>query len=567
MGRLSNIVEKLDGKFFREDYYNHRSRFLYLISENQISNNPHFEKIVIVPYEKIDALIQYIENRDYAHRGPLRGRDLKFNGFPEILDEFNIPIKRYPNELCIKFNDDEIINAFGLINKLVQLESYTTLLPYFDKDKKSVYFIEGSDRMGWSDNISKYLKEAFVYTEFIRLANELEKNPFIELDIIDNSPFVYFPTASLTFASRPYLSFEQRNSVHLYLHHRSNSRFKINENLDLQYYDGTEVKCKRYPNMNSIFEEKFSYPKDFNSKKIKIIEIFNSIFNDNREEVEIYYDWVKQCYCFSPDVEDFIFAKYHIQAAKSSNFCKYTSLGTLLCILNSGKMRLNSIATMNDPTETQKLFSEGCNFICENETPDDSKKMANNYYLTSFTCSSYDQFEEDLNMWRFYGDDAEGVCLVFEPLIEDHRVFEVNYDDLYSTELMKIKTFLTVLKEEGIRFCIQSYVDKLLFIKPKEFHTEKESRLIIGTMDQPEYAVYSNNIVTPYIERNLTYNKDEADSSCNTTFPLKLIRIILGPEMKNKEINKLNLESMIQSKSLFKNRVSVDISKLKCYRK
>lgn len=566
MGRLGNIIEKSDGKFFREDYYNIRSRFLYLISEDQINNNPPLEKINILPYEKINTLIQYIENRDYAHRGPLRGRDLRINGFPEIIDEFKMPIKRYPNELCITFSDDQIISASGLINKLVQLESYTALLPYFNKDKKSVYFIDGPAGIGCSDDISKYLQEANVYTDFIRMASQLKSNPYIEIDIRDNNPFVYFPTAYITFARRPYICFEQSNSITFPSLHRSKARYKLCENLDLQYFNGKEIKHNKIQDVTSIFNELFAYPEDSNDKIRKIKAIYKIIFNENIEEETVYYDWVKQCYCFGPNVEDRVFAKYPIKPAKSSYFCKYTSLGTLLCILNSGKMRLNSITTMNDPTETQKLFSEGCNFICENENPDDLKKFANNYYLTSFTSSLSDQCEEDLNMWRFYGDDAKGVCLVFESLIEDHQVFEVNYEDLDSTELMKIETFLTVLKEEGIKFSIQSYVDKYLFIKPKEFQTEKESRLIIGTIDQPEYTVYSNNIVTPYIERKLTYKKDEADSACNTTFPLKLTRIILGPEMKNKDINKLNLESMIQSKSLFRNRVSVDISKLKCYR-
>lgn len=566
MGRLGNIVEKSDGKFFREDYYNIRSRFLYLISENKISDNPHIEKIVIVPYEKIEDLIQYIENRDYAHRGPLRGRDLRINGFTEIIDEFKMPIKRYPNELCITFDDNEIINAQGLINKLVQLESYTALLPYFDKDKKSVYFIEGPARIGCSDDISKYLKEAKVYTNFIRMASELKRNPYIELDIRDkNHPFVYFPTAYITFARRPYICFEQSNSITIPSHHRSKVRFKFNENLDLQYFSGKHTDIK-YPDITSVFNKIFAYPEDGNDKIKKIKAIYKTFFNENIEEETVYYDWVKQCYCFGPDVEDRIFAKYPIKPAKSAYFCKYTSLGTLLCILNSGKMRLNSITTMNDPTETQKLFSEGCNFICEDETPDDSKKFANNYYLTSFTSSLSDKCEEDLNMWRFYGDDAKGVCLVFEPLIEDHQIFEVNYEDLDATELIRIETFLTALKEEGIRFCIQSYVDRYLFIKPKEFQTENESRLIIGTINQPEYTVYSNNIVTPYIERKLTYKKDEAESACTTTFPLKLTRIILGPEMKNKDINKINLESMIQSKSQFRFRIEIEISKLKCYR-
>lgn len=567
MERLGDIIDKEDGKCFREDYYDHRSRFLFLISKTQISDKPQIEKIDIVPYEKLETLIQYLENRDYDHRGPLRGRDLKINGFPEILEGFNMPIKRYDNEPCLTFNDNEIVNAQKLINKLVQLESYNALLPYFDNDKKRIYIIEGPGRTDMSNCIlEQHSKATTIYTEFIRLAKELENNPHIKLEIIDDNPNVFFSTAYVTFARRPYLCFNQSKSATILFNRRSQPRYRIDENLDLQDYYGPEFNSKSYPSMSSMFDEMFSYPKDFNSNKLRIIEIFNSIFNDNRDDIEVYYDWVKECYCFSRDVEDLIFAKYPIQSAKSPYFCKYTSLNTILCILNSGKMRLNSIATMNDPTETQKLYSEGCNFICDGETPDDAKKWANNYYLTSFTCSKDGKFEEDLNMWRFYGDDAKGVCLVFEPLIEDHQVFEVKYDDLRATELMKIETFMTALKDEGIRFCIQSFVEKYLFIKPKEYQTEKESRIIKATIDQPEYTVYSNNIVTPFIERTLTYNKSEVDPSCDTTFPLKLTRIILGPEMKNKDINKLNLESMIQSKRIFKNNVIVDISKLKCYR-
>lgn len=563
MGRLSNIVEKIDAKYFREDYKDLRSKSLYLISDNQICN----DLIYILPYEKIESLIQYIENRDYAHRGPLRGMDLRLNGFSEILDEFEMPIKRYPFEFCLTFKDDEIINAQKLINKLVQLESYTALLPHLNDRKYNLYILRDQFGKIRSDVINKYNKEAEIYSEFIMLANGLKHNPYIDLDISDNNPHAYLPTVLITFANRPYICFEQSNIGTLYSHNRGIPKYKITENMEFKYYNGGTVPNKTFTDVSSIFDELFSEPENSNRTKNRIIEVFESLFDKKIDETDICYDWVKGCYCLSPEMEDCIFSKYTITLSKSSYFCKYTTLSTLMNILNSGEMRLNSIVTMNDPTETQKLFSEGCNFVCDGENPDDSKKFVNNYYLTSFTCSQNDSYEEDLDMWRYYGDDACGVCLVFEPLIDNHQVFEVNYDDLNTEELVKIEIFLSSLKEEGIRFCIESYVEKYLFIKPKDYQTEKESRIIIGTIEKPEFTVYSNNIVTPYIHRKLTYNSNEVTPSCKKTFPLKLTRVILGPEMKNKEINKLNIESMIQSKSLFNEQVAVDVSKIKCYRK
>lgn len=564
MGRLGDIIEKLDGKFFREDYYYERHKYILLASFDTNNKQPDIEKIPLVPYEKIEELIEYIDTRDYAHRGPLRGIDLRLNGFSEIVDSFEMPVYRYPSEYCLAFKDDEIVNALKLINKLKQIECYHALLPYTDKRNDWVYMLYDSS---WAGNIAKYCKEAKVYSDFLNLSKKMESNPYIDLEI-DECPNLklYFHTIYLTVARRPYLIFQQKSAGTMYRHNRSKPKYKLDECLEL-YDNPHEASGKPYPSVASVFDNLFAYPDDKESKVEKILNIYYSIFNKNINAKDVYYDWVKECYCFSPDIEDRMFSKYPITRSKSAYFCKYTSLNTLICILNSGKMRMNSIATMNDPTETEKLYSEGCNFICDNENTDDLKKFANNYYLTSFTSSQSEKVEEDLNMWRFYGDDAKGVCLVFEPLIEDHEVFEVNYDDLDSKELMDIETFLQRLKnEEDINFCIQSYVDKYLFIKPKEFKIEQESRLIIATIDQPEYTVYSNNIVTPYIDRRLTYKTEETGSSCNTTFPLKLTQIILGPEMKNKEINKLNLESMIHSKPLFRNKVSVHISKLKCYR-
>lgn len=560
MGRLSNIMDKMDAKCFEEDYYNMRPKSLSLVSFDGESNDLLIKIVPLVPYEKINDLIMYIENRDYAHRGPLRGIDLRFNGFSEVVDTFEMPVQRYRFEQCMQFKNEEIINAQALIHKLTQIESYHALLPHADKKYEWIYILNNL----WRDReFDEYCKSAKIYSEFLKLADKMEStNPYVKLEFDEyRDSSIFFPAAYITFDRRPYLIFQQKNAGTRYNHQRSIPQYKLDEFLEL-YDNPREASGKQYPSVAYVFDHVFAFPADKEEKSKRIIDIYYSIFAESLDAKDIYYDWVKKCYCFNPDIEERIFANYKINQANDVPFCKYTSLKTLMNILNSGTMRLNSISTMNDPTETQKLYSEGCNFIYENEDSNESIKFANNYYLTSFSSS-----KDDLNMWRFYGDNAQGVCMVFEPLIEEHQVFDVNYDDLESESLMKIEAFLLTLNKEEIRFCLESYVDKYLFIKPKEFETENECRLVIATIDKPEFTVYpNNNIVTPYIERKLTYNSKEVNPSCKEIFPLKLTRIILGPEMKNKDINKLQLEHMIFNKPLFCGNVEVEPSTINCYR-
>lgn len=560
MGRLSNIEEKMDGKIFAEDYYRLRAKSLFLVTYDSEHGQPNMERIPLVPYEKISALIKYVEERDYAHRGPLRGLDLRLNGFSEVVESFEMPVYRYPSELCLTFKDEDIINASELINKLIQIESYHALLPHGDKKGNWVYVLNNEMSAG---NVAKYCRAAKVYSEFLKFAEEKKKS-FSYVDfVIDEwrNPMIFFPLVTITVFRRPYFIFQQKNAGSGYKHHRSRPKFKIDECLEL-YENLYEASGKPYPNVSSVFDKLFAFPEDRDGKINKIIEIYDSLFNEKIDAEDIYYDWVKKCYTFDSKIEEKMFSAYPIRQATKGTFYKYTSLNTLMNIVNSGKMRLNSISTMNDPTETQKLYSEGCNFNSKEEDLSDLMKFTNNYYLTSFSSE-----EDDLNMWRFYGDDARGVCMEFVPLEKSHEVMDVNYGNLNSEELSKIETFLVKLKkEENIDFCIESYVDHYLFIKPQEYDIEHEKRLVIATIKEPRFTVYANNIVTPYIELDLIYRSNPEGISTHKTFPLKLVRIVLGPEMKNRDLNKLQLEHLISNNDLFRGKVDVTLSNIKCYR-
>src|SRR3712207_9099091 len=92
-----------------------------------------------------------------------------------------------------------------------------------------------------------------------------------------------------------------------------------------------------------------------------------------------------------------------IRRPPRSTLFPYTTL------FRSNKIRLNSIASMNDKTEMSFLSDITKNFQESIEEEGDYLYMANQNFITSFS----DRIDE-LDMWRFYGDNAHGVCMVFE---------------------------------------------------------------------------------------------------------------------------------------------------------
>ena len=125
---------------------------------------------------------------------------------------------------------------------------------------------------------------------------------------------------------------------------------------------------------------------------------------------------------------------------------KYCSLSTLLKTLGTGKMRLNSIVSMNDRTEVDYLSEYTRNFKETVEVNDDKYFFADKKFITSFTVSI-----DDLNMWRFYGDDAQGVCMVFEKVNKKSIVKKVRYIDEANEVLSKIQKLNHELAKDNIK--------------------------------------------------------------------------------------------------------------------
>ncbi len=220
---------------------------------------------------------------------------------------------------------------------------------------------------------------------------------------------------------------------------------------------------------------------------------------------------------------------------------RYVSFDSLFAMLNGKSYRMCGLAGMNDKTEI--------NYFDPNKTDE----VENDIYISS--CST---LKDDLTMWRLYGDDAKGVCLVFtlrDEYSKNFDIYKVSYaKDKNEHEKMKL---LKALCDMGFVF---TYLKKWKhFFKPIEFENEKEIRLLFTddhlniSLNRNWVKTKNHSIINPIVDFSLT---DEL-------FPLRLDEIILGPNFPEKELNENQLREMVASLGL---GIRVEKSNIKCYR-
>ena len=565
------ICSVKDVKEFIEKYKILRKDYLMLHTLNSESGKLSNIQVKNPPYEKFEKLCSFLETRDYSLYGPLKGLDLRRNGFADLLESFNL-VDSSVSDWCHQdldiyaIKDRDYVNCGILASRLIRIEIYNALLPQLQENT--------SYKFSWVfDELEKdsLFNKTRCCSEFLEYSRRLEQeHPYVDL-IISKSPFnEFFPSICIYIVGRPYVSFSQANIGVPYdkEEYRAIPKYTVKDNFyDYNCCEILDIRNRcilkdTFSSLKLAMDSLFSLPQKYEEDEKIIMQEYKAYFGENTNDVKILYDWVKECYCFDPDSENRIFGKYIETKSEDKYLCKYTTVGTLKSVIESGKMRLNTIVGMNDPTEVSKLDGEGCNFEEREDCQQAAQKYSNYYFITSFT-----SLEDNLSMWRLYGDRAEGICLVFEP-IEDAKdpVFDVYYLKSYSIIKNKIDRFLDSLKEKNIRFCIQSFVSKLLFIKPDGYEPENERRLVITDDHPKEYALYPNNVLVPYIERKLSNNKEEYIDSPEKNYPLMLRKIILGPVLPNKDNFKRQLELMINNKLSHHEKIDVIFSKIDYYR-
>ncbi|WP_294958465.1 DUF2971 domain-containing protein [uncultured Fibrobacter sp.] len=228
---------------------------------------------------------------------------------------------------------------------------------------------------------------------------------------------------------------------------------------------------------------------------------------------------------------------------------RYTSLKSLFDMIDHSSLRMFGIAGMNDKTEV--------NFV-ERSIFNEKRSLTNSvnkYFITS--CSIK---KDDLTLFRLYGDEAKGVCLVFD--IKEKNNFKVQnvcYMDENDPVFGFLNRFISEVQTKSHRkFVLKTLNDWSHFVKPTEYEDEGEIRLmhVSGEQIKPNGWILSqpHNIVNPYKDFSLL----------NNSFPLKLKKVILGPKCPEMEMNLFQIKTMLNDKGF----VGVDVcpSEIDSYR-
>lgn len=284
----------------------------------------------------------------------------------------------------------------------------------------------------------------------------------------------------------------------------------------------------------------------FFSDSKKIDTICNDIYFDDKQGKYSFFNVEKEQNFFLNIVDN----NKSLEEKIGKTIYRYTSLETLFIMLNKGTYRMNGIVGMNDKSEIDYFDKKSLKI-------GSTVKELNDTFLSS--CTS---LEDDLTMWRLYGDDGKGVCLEFEILplrdrLDNFILAPVNYaEDRKHHKALKM---LKKLSEANMRFT-ELYKWKHFF-KPYDYYVEKEIRLMFfdngrydnGVINRDWIKTWSHSIINPIVDFKLK----------STGFPIQLKRIILGPKMHESDINKSQIDYLL---SLRGYDAKTDISKIKNYR-
>ena len=236
----------------------------------------------------------------------------------------------------------------------------------------------------------------------------------------------------------------------------------------------------------------------------------------------------------------------------NDSLCRYTSMAGLFRTIESQKHSMVCLIGMNDKGETDYVKNYTARNGHNNLYSTSINKL-NNLFILS--CCN-EQKEDNLTMFRLYGDDSRGVCLKYG--IKDL----VNFKEFFIAPVSyanpdgrhpKLDFLIDVSKIVTFR-----HLDAWLhFFKSYDYQVEEEVRVIYelkGKIRNKKWInISSYGIICPVVEFD---SKD---------FPLSLDMILLGPNCPEKEINKSQIETMAIDKSI-NLKYGVDISKKDCYR-
>ena len=269
----------------------------------------------------------------------------------------------------------------------------------------------------------------------------------------------------------------------------------------------------------------------------KVKRINDELVKIGFKDATVKFDTFTYKYVVEGDIHSFLYEESNEEGVvvdiRKKRFFKYMSFNTYIEMLKSKKIRLNSIMSMNDSSETFYLGD----YLCK-AYEDERRKVLHpksryfqdgglrnkkvvEYKNNLIGCFS--EMKDDALMWRLYGDGGKGVCLGFQ--IENDSLKPVLYLDEKNQKAKKLKEAASNLKNEGITLYYKDLSKYHFYTKSQQFKYEGEWRILKEAGDEELGVANYDGLVCLYKD----YSFEELG--------LKPAFLYLGANLAYKDVN------------------------------
>lgn len=270
---------------------------------------------------------------------------------------------------------------------------------------------------------------------------------------------------------------------------------------------------------------------------------------------ERFFEIERESFVLTEEAEQSLFRA--LLGHANHQLCRFSSFRSVFRMLKGGKIYLNNIMNMNDKTEGAYYD----NYLLGHDKNVNVSANMIEYFIIS--CSDANK-AGDFDMWRLYGDDTKGCCMLFSYNKRnnyDFKIFPVSYaqKDKKHPEVDFINGLVTKALAGGGKIIIKNLDEWKLFFKPYEYHNEKEIRILrsYGQNTKGFEEEYFINEQYGIASKSLAFGLND--------FPLKLEKIILGSGLPEKDANIAMFEELLR-KSIKDKKILVSCFDCKSYR-
>lgn len=334
-----------------------------------------------------------------------------------------------------------------------------------------------------------------------------------------------------------------------------------NDDLDTDVFVDEYLRCQ-FQNKSTTFDKLLDILLPLADGDI-VRRISDELSKIDFKEASVKFDTFAYKYVVEGYIHSFLYEKDDadrlIEDIGKKRFFKYMSFNTYIEMLKSKKIRLNSIMSMNDSSETFYLGD----FLCK-AYEDERRKVLHpksRYFqdgvlrkkkvveYKNYLIGCFSDKRDDALMWRLYGDGGKGVCLEFQ--IENDSLKPVLYLDEKNQKVKKLTEVASKLKNNGITLYFKDLSNYHFYTKSQQFEYEGEWRILKEASDEELSVANYDGLVCLY--------KDYEFGDLG----LKPVFVYLGANLSYQDVNVPLLVDLSKRELKVQNVMMSDVERLR----